>query len=156
MRFVAERPLLWYQSHEDLHRERGCVVKRVYVVDDDKDIVEAVSIVLESAGYEVGAQYDDKNVVANVAAFDPDLIILDVMFPEDSGAGFEMARALKSDDRTSGRPILMLSAVNDMGIYVGRFSNRDRDPSWLPVEEFAEKPISPQALLTKVELLCAR
>jgi DNA-binding response OmpR family regulator len=132
------------------------VVKRVYVVDDDKDIVESLSIVLETAGYEVGAQHDDKNVVANVVEFGADLVILDVMFPENSGAGFEMARALKDDERTSDLPILMLSAINETGIYVGRFTNRDRDPGWLPVQEFVEKPISPKALLEKVEALTSR
>ena len=98
---AAGRPRSYYQFHEAQHHERGCVVKRVYVVDDDKSIVESLSIVLESAGYEVGAQYDDKNVVDNVADFSADLIILDVMFPEDSGAGFKLARALKADERTS-------------------------------------------------------
>jgi DNA-binding response OmpR family regulator len=131
-------------------------VKRVYVVDDDKSIVESLSIVLESAGYEVGAQYDDKNVVDNVADFSADLIILDVMFPEDSGAGFKLACALKADERTSRLPILMLSAVNETGTYTGSFSNRDANPEWLPVQEFVEKPISPKALLARVELLCPR
>jgi len=129
-------------------------VKRVYVIDDDKDMVESLTMVLESSGYEVGAQYDDKNVVANVAEFGADLVILDVIFPEDSGAGFNVARDLKSDERTRNLPILMLSAVNEAGIYIGSFSNRDRDESWLPVQEFVEKPISPKALLAKVELLC--
>ncbi len=128
-------------------------MKRVYVVDDDKNIVESISMVLESAGYELGSQYDDKNVVDNVAEFGADLIILDVMFPEDPGSGFEVARALKSDERTSRTPILMLSAINETGIYTGSFSNRDRDASWLPVQEFVEKPISPKALLAKVDLL---
>jgi DNA-binding response OmpR family regulator len=128
----------------------------VYVVDDDQDIVESVSIVLESAGYEVRAQNDDTNVVANVAEFGADLVILDVMLPGDSGAGFDLARALKSDERTSRVPIIMLSAVNQAGIYVGSFSNRDRDPGWLPVQEFMEKPIIPKTLLAKVELLCPR
>ncbi|MGD0996964.1 MAG: response regulator [Thermoleophilia bacterium] len=131
-------------------------MKRVYVVDDDQDIVESVSIVLESAGYEVRAQNDDTNVVANVAEFGADLVILDVMLPGDSGAGFDLARALKSDERTSRVPIIMLSAVNQAGIYVGSFSNRDRDPGWLPVQEFMEKPIIPKTLLAKVELLCPR
>jgi DNA-binding response OmpR family regulator len=129
-------------------------VKRVYVIDDEQSIVESVSMILESKGYEVGAQNDDKDVVANVVAFGAALVIVDVMFPEDSGAGFKMARALKSDERTSGLPILMLSAVNEAGIYVGRFSNRDKDESWLPVQEFVEKPINPDVLLAKVELLC--
>jgi CheY-like chemotaxis protein len=133
--------------------KRRYVVKRVYVIDDEQSIVESVSMILESRGYEVGAQNDDKDVVDNVVAFGADLVIVDVMFPEDSGAGFEMARALKSDERSSGLPILMLTSVNEAGIYVGRFSNRDRDESWLPVQEFVDKPIDPEVLLTKVELL---
>ncbi len=129
-------------------------MKRVYVVDDDRDIVEFISTVLESAGYEIGAQYDAESVVDNAVQFGADLIILDVMFPEDPGAGFEMARALKGDDRTREVPILMLSAVNETGMYTGSFSNRDRDDAWLPVQEFVEKPISPKDLLAKAERLC--
>ena len=131
-------------------------MKRVYVVDDDRDLVESISIVLKSAGYEVGAQNDAENVVDNVVAFGADLVMLDVMLPENSGAGFELARALKSDERTSRLPILMLSAVNEAGIYAGRFSNKDRDETWLPVQQFVEKPISPKDLLAKVEGLCPR
>lgn len=129
-------------------------MKRVYVIDDEQSIVESVSMILESKGYEVGAQNDDKDVVENVVAFGADLVIVDVMLPEDSGAGFKMARALKADERTSALPLLMLTAVNEAGIYVGRFSNKDRDESWLPVQEFVEKPIDPEVLLAKVEGLC--
>jgi DNA-binding response OmpR family regulator len=126
---------------------------KIYIADDDRNIVESLTIVLKSAGYAVGAQYDDKNIVENVLKFGADAVILDVMFPENLGAGFELARSLKNDDRTRKIPILMLSAVNEKGIYAGTFSNRDRDPSWLPVQEFVEKPISPKILLQKVEAL---
>lgn len=129
-------------------------MKRVYVIDDEQSIVESVSMILESKGYEVRAQNDDKDVVDNVVAFGADLVIVDVMFPEDSGAGFKMARALKSNERTTALPLLMLTAVNEAGIYVGRFSNKDKDEAWLPVQEFVEKPVDPEVLLAKVEALC--
>ena len=129
-------------------------MKRVYVIDDEQSIVESVSMILESKGYEVRAQNDDKDVVDNVLGFGADLVIVDVMFPEDSGAGFKMARALKSDERTTALPLLMLTAVNEAGIYVGRFSNKDKDEAWLPVQEFVEKPVDPEVLLAKVEALC--
>jgi len=129
-------------------------VKRVYVIDDEQSIVESVSMILESKGHAVGAQKDDKDVVDNVIAFGADLVIIDVMFPEDGGAGFKMARALKADERTSALPLLMLTSVNEAGIYVGKFSNKDRDGSWLPVQEFVEKPVDPEVLLAKVEALC--
>ncbi len=129
-------------------------MKRVYVIDDDPSIVESVTMVLESKGYEVGAQNDADHVVDHVVAFGADLVIVDVMLPEDTGAGFKMARALKADQRTAALPLLMLTAVNEAGIYVGKFSNKDRDDSWLPVQEFVEKPVDPDILLAKVAGLC--
>jgi len=129
-------------------------VKRVYVVDDDPSIVESIAMVLESKGYVVGSQSDGKDVVDNVVAFGADLVILDVMLPEDSGAGFKMARALKDDERTRDLPRIMLTAVNESGIYVGKFSDKDRDDAWLPVQAFIEKPVDPEVLLDKVERLC--
>jgi CheY-like chemotaxis protein len=129
-------------------------VKRVYVIDDEPSIVETVSLVLEGNGYTVGSQNDDKDVVENVVEFGADLVILDVMLPEDTAAGFKMARALQDDERTTALPRLMLTAVNESGIYVGKFSNKDLDDVWLPVQEFVEKPVVPDVLLAKVKALC--
>jgi len=128
-------------------------VKRVYIVDDEPSIVESVAMVLESKGYVVGSQNDDKDVVDNVLAFDADLVILDVMMPEDTGAGFKMARALKDDERTRDLPRIMLTAVNEAGIYVGKFSEKDKDDAWLPVQAFIDKPVDPEVLLAKVAKL---
>ena len=129
-------------------------MKKVYVIDDEPSIVETVTMVLESKGYEVGSQNDDKDVVDHVAGFGADLVILDVMLPEDDSAGFKMARALKADERTRDLPVLMLSAVNESGIFPGKFSNKDIDDSWLPVSEFVEKPVKPALLMEKVQSLC--
>ncbi len=128
-------------------------MKRVYIVDDEPSIVETVAMVLESKGYVVGSQNDDKDVVENVLAFDADLVILDVMMPEDTAAGFRMARELKDDERTRDLPRIMLTAVNEAGIYVGKFSDKDRDDAWLPVQAFIEKPVDPEVLLDRVAKL---
>jgi len=121
-------------------------MSKVYIIDDDNDIVDALTIVLEKDGHEIGFQNDEENVVANVLEFSPDLIILDVIFPENDSAGFEIARTLKHDSQTKEIPILMLSAVNQKGQYAGSFSNEDRDDTYLPVEQFIEKPINPKEL----------
>lgn len=126
-------------------------MKKIYIVDDDRMIVESISIVLRAHGYQVEAQYDEKNVIDNLMRVKPDLVILDVMFPENSSAGFEMAREIKNCSTTQNIPIIMLSAINEKGIYVGTFSNKDRDDSLMPVNEFVEKPIKPENLLKKVE-----
>jgi CheY-like chemotaxis protein len=129
-------------------------VKRVYVIDDEPSIVESVALVLEGNGYVVGSQNDDKDVVDNVVEFGADLVILDVMLPEDTAAGFKMARALQADERTKALPRLMFTAVNESGIYVGKFTNKDLDETWLPVQEFVEKPVVPEVFLAKVKALC--
>src|SRR4030042_5050965 len=125
-------------------------MKSVYIVDDDRDIVDAISIVLKSAGYRVGFQNDEENLEENLISFQPDIVILDVIFPENNDAGFEMARLMKANDQTKNIPIMMLSAINEKGMYGFTFSNRDKDESYLPVEEFVEKPIQPEELLRKV------
>ena len=128
-------------------------MKKIYVVDDDRNIVESLFIVLKSKGYDVAAQYDEENLIGNVKTYRPDLIILDVMFPQNEAAGFEMARDLRNDSETQEIPILMLSAVNERSIFAGKFSNRDRDETWLPVNEFVEKPIKPKDLLDKMQAM---
>lgn len=125
-------------------------MKKVYIIDDDRNIVESMSIVLRKHGYGVDAQYDEKDVVKNLVEKKPDVVILDVMFPENESAGFDIAREIRKDPRTEKLPILMLSAINEKGVYAGTFSNKDRDESYLPVNEFIEKPIRPEQLLQKI------
>ncbi|MBU4294174.1 MAG: response regulator [Actinobacteria bacterium] len=126
-------------------------MKKIYIIDDDRDIVESISIVLNANGFEVSAQYNDENVIENVSQYNPDLIILDVMFPENSSAGFNIARDLKRNNKLTNIPIIMLSAVNERGIYMGLFTDKDIDESWLPVSKFLDKPVQPKELILQVK-----
>ena len=126
-------------------------MKKIYIIDDDRDIVESMSMVLKANGYEVSAQYNDENVVENALKYNPDLIILDVMFPENNSAGFEIAREIKSNSKLTNIPIIMLSAVNEKGIYVGRLTSQDINESWLPVSIFLDKPVQPKELILQVK-----
>lgn len=126
-------------------------MKKIYIIDDDRDIVESISMVLKANGFEVSAQYNDENVIENVSQYNPDLIILDVMFPENSSAGFDIARDLKRNNKLTNIPIIMLSAVNERGIYMGLFTDKDIDESWLPVSKFLDKPVQPKELLLQVK-----
>ncbi|MHB1336258.1 MAG: response regulator transcription factor [Candidatus Humimicrobiaceae bacterium] len=126
-------------------------MSKIYIIDDDRDIVESISIILKTNGYEISAQYNDENVVENVLKYNPDLIILDVIFPENSAAGFEIARELKRESKSENIPIIMLSAVNERGSYPGRFSTEDADNEWLPINLYIDKPVQPGELLEKVK-----
>ena len=80
----------------------------------------------------------------------PDLIILDVMM-RTKQEGFDLSRQLKSDAEYREIPILMLTAVKDKtGL---DFKPTAGDESWLPVEEFLDKPVKPDVLLEKVASL---
>ncbi len=121
----------------------------ILFVDDDPDIVEAGSIVLESAGHTVVAAHNREDGMAAVRSKNPDLLILDVMMQEpDDGI------AMAVDLRKAGfkKPILMLTSLSKV---VGYSYGREDDV--VPVDDFQEKPIEPAALVAKVnELLAAR
>ena len=128
-------------------------MSKIYIIDDDRDIVEALTMVLENEGHEIAFQNDEDDVVRKVSDFGADLLILDVIFPEDDEAGFKLARKLRKNEKTKHIPIAMLSAVNDKGQYAGTFSNTDRDDMYLPVDEFVEKPVIPADLVKLVNKL---
>ena len=122
------------------------------IVDDDTDFNGALGTVLESHGYEVGIETDAEKTIDRIRQRKPDMVILDVMFPENDTAGFEVARAIH---RTFGDlPVLLLTAVNQS--FPLGFSNKDRDPTWLPVVEFLEKPVDFARLCVKVADILGR
>ncbi len=122
------------------------------IVDDDQDFAAAVQIALEEAGHEVTAKPDPKSGLKSMAARRPDLLILDVMFPEDSAAGFATARTVRSDFKDE--PVLMLTGVNQKFPY--GFSEKDIDEKFLPVSDFVEKPVDLDVLASKVAELLNR
>jgi len=126
---------------------------KVYIIDDDVDIVASLEMTLRAAGHEVASQNDDTKLVENISRFNPAIIILDVMFPGDQEAGFKMARTIKHVDEISAIPIIMLTSVNQESDFISKFSNLDIDEIYLPVTEFIEKPVDPKALLKKIEEL---
>lgn len=121
------------------------------IVDDDADFTAAVSTVLRSHHYEIAIEMDYKQAISRIQERRPDAIILDVMFPENDTAGFELARVIR---RTFGElPILLLTAVNQL--FPLGFSSTDLDPTWLPAVAFLEKPVDFGLLCEKVSEIVA-
>lgn len=129
---------------------------KILVVDDDPDTVEVIRMTLESAGYEVVSASNGRQGLERVVSENPDLIILDVMM-DTTTEGFQFSLTLRSPDPNSPYaayrhiPILMLTAIHTTTPL--RFAP---DADYLPVEEFVEKPISPERLLEKVARLLGR
>jgi len=128
---------------------------RILMIDDDPDIIESLRLVQEAHGHEVHELASTHPVVDDVRRVAPDLIILDVMFPEDPQGGFTAARLLHQDVRLGEIPVILLSAVNQRSRLAFAFSDNDISDDFMPVARFIEKPIEPRALLDLVAELLA-
>jgi CheY-like chemotaxis protein len=129
---------------------------KILIVDDDLDIIDSLKMILEANGHEVVVKTDPDNLAASVMQEPPDLIILDIIFPEDPNAGFAAARALHKTEKVKEIPVLLLSAVNKMSEMSFGFSEADISEDFMPVKGFIEKPVEPKVLLSKInELLGA-
>jgi DNA-binding response OmpR family regulator len=123
----------------------------VLIVDDDADFAGAVRTVLQTNGHEAAIETLSEQAISRIQARRPDVVILDVMFPENDTAGFEIARSIRR--KFGDLPVLLLTAVNQS--FPLGFSNQDLDPTWLPAIEFLEKPVDLKLLCEKVSALLA-
>ncbi|MFH1593836.1 MAG: response regulator [Candidatus Omnitrophota bacterium] len=122
----------------------------ILIIDDDVDIVESMKVVLESKGYGVIIAGSAAEGIKKAKAELPDLIILDVMM-ETGDSGFGAAREIKGDEKCKSIPILMLTAI--AGKTGFDFKSEAGDEAWLPVDAYADKPLKPEELISKVEAL---
>ncbi len=117
--------------------------KRILLVEDEKDMVYAVTLQLEANGYEVLAAYDGREAFEKAHKEKPDLIILDVMLPKMDG--YKVCGLLKKDTRYAKIPIIMFTArVQEGDIKIGKEMGADA---------YITKPFEPQALLSKIHEL---
>jgi len=115
----------------------------VLVADDDVVFVQSLAAVLRTR-YHVRTVANGTEALATVEDDPPDLVILDVMMDHMS-EGFDVARALRSNEATALIPIIILTGVDR--VYNLRM---EVDESWVPADQYFEKPISPVVLMRKV------
>ncbi len=121
--------------------------KKIVIIDDDIDLVEAMRLTLEDAGFEVIDAQDGAKGQALVKKENPDLVLLDVMMGAQD-EGFQVAYQLKNDDETADIPIIMLTAVSQE---TGFEFDKEKDEDFLPVSEFIEKPVNPDKLIDVIK-----
>jgi len=120
--------------------------KKVLLVDDDPDFVDAVRSVVEGDGYEVEVAYDGKEALEKVGPFKPDLIILDVMMPVVNG--HEACAKIKEDPATAEIPVILLTAVASR-VTSSTYTHRDMLES--EAEDYIPKPVEPEVLLSRIK-----
>ncbi len=82
--------------------------KRVLLIEDEPNIIEAISFILSRAGWDVVTHSNGHDAIEAVQNRQPDVVILDVMLPGRSG--YEILTDLRAQDETASLPVLMLTA----------------------------------------------
>ena len=126
----------------------------IMIIDDDVEHADNLKVVLEGAGHKITALDDTTGAVEKLLAAKPDLVVLDVMFPENPAGGFDLARQIRRTKEMAQLPVILLTAVNQE--FPMDFSSEDIDPDWMPVQEFLEKPVDFSDLLRKVDGLLTK
>src|SRR5271163_1145912 len=121
-------------------------MKRVLLIEDDRDIVELVRYNLEREGFQVAAATDGATGLAQLRKAPPDLLLLDLMLPKLSG--LEICKEIRRDQSLNRLPILMLTARGEeadrvVGLEMG-------------ADDYVTKPFSPRELVARVKALLRR
>ena len=114
---------------------------RVLIADDNEPNVELLEAYLAGLDIDTEIAVDGQDTLDKVAAFKPNLVLLDVMMPKLSG--FEVCQRLKADPATSGVMILMVTALNELGD-IERAVEAGTD-------DFLSKPVNKLELVKRVE-----
>ena len=126
---------------------------KILVVDDDPDILDALTMILESQGHQVTTARNGTDALDNLRAEKPDLMILDLLMPKMDG--FAVCKELQ-DARWSkyrSMPILILTSVREEA---SRRRYELETSLELNVDDYVEKPIAPDILLERVKRLIER
>jgi len=114
--------------------------KKILIVDDERDIVKALTIRLQANGYEVVTAFDGAQGVFIAHKEGPDLVLLDIRMP--AGDGFSVAQQLRKSDRTLHIPIIFLTGSPE--------TDAEQRARELGGRFFIKKPYDPEELLDAV------
>ncbi len=121
---------------------------KILIVDDDPDIVESVTTILEKKEHEVIQAYGGVEGLEKAKKEKPDAIILDVMMPDKDG--YEVCKELKADPNCRDIPILLLTAVVSQ---IPTTSYTHRMGMETEADDYVDKPVEPSELVRLVERL---
>ena len=116
---------------------------KILIADDNLQNCELLDAYLADDSYEIAMAHDGRETLKKVAEFHPDLILLDIMMPKVSG--YEVCKQLRADPSTRDIPVLMVTALAEMGD-IERAVQAGAD-------DFLTKPVNRLELTTRVKSL---
>jgi two-component system, OmpR family, alkaline phosphatase synthesis response regulator PhoP len=122
--------------------------KRILIVDDDPDLVETVSMMLEARKFFPIPAYGGIEGLEKASKERPDLIVLDVMMPDKDG--YAVCNELKKDPVLKEIPIILLTAIGDH-ITTSNYTLRGGMETF--ADDFFQKPVNIEALVNRIEQL---
>ncbi len=126
-----------------MSHEESTPSSKILIADDNQQNCELLDAYLSDAGYQIVMAYDGQEALDRVVDSQPDLILLDIMMPKLSG--YEVCEQLKEDAVTKNIPILMVTALNEMG-------DIERAVA-AGCDDFLTKPVNRLELTTRVRSL---
>jgi two-component system alkaline phosphatase synthesis response regulator PhoP len=119
--------------------------KKILIADDNENIREALTYLLEDEGYKLWMARDGAEALREVKNVHPDILFLDIMMPEMNG--YDVCRIIKNDPELSKTYVIMLTAK-------GQVAEQERGKE-VGADEYIVKPFSPMEILTKIKKLLA-
>lgn len=118
--------------------------KKIFIVDDDNIVHQAIAAVLSSDEFEIIHAYDGRDIVVRIQNEQPDLVILDIMMP--IGDGRDICRDIRENPETKKIMVLMLSAKSEhferiLGLELG-------------ADDYITKPFNPVLVGNKIKRMC--
>jgi len=115
--------------------------KKILIADDNQNIRDALTYLLEDEGYELILAKDGTETLRKVRELRPDIVFLDIMMPEING--YDVCRTIKTDPLLKNTYIIMLTAK-------GQVAEQERGKD-VGANEYIVKPFSPMEILAKVK-----
>jgi two-component system alkaline phosphatase synthesis response regulator PhoP len=117
--------------------------KKVLIADDNENIRDALTYLLEDEGYDLQLANDGADTLRKVRERKPDILFLDIMMPEING--YDVCRTIKNDPDLRSIYIIMLTAK-------GQVAEQERGKE-VGADEYIVKPFSPMDILAKIKNL---
>jgi diguanylate cyclase (GGDEF)-like protein len=136
------KPVDWRALSRQIHRslEKPQETARILSVEDDPEQANFLRSVLETAGHEVHVISDGRQLDAALSAFQPDLVLMDILLPGVSGS--DLARCLRQDARHATLPVVFLTTESQLEVRIEAIKAGGDD--------YLIKPVAPGLLLSMV------